>query len=168
MADEERDQVRLQFSGWAFGYDVPNHTTGEQERIFLNGVTALELYDLTERAGVEQAYQLFRFAAQIAARPWTDQQEHGLRQCFDAVLADIERRIKELPDPEETALWYSYELLSRQKTTRTRVARLASHLLGRPITAEAWRKAVNKWASEKGMPPLGLPPGRPQKNRNIR
>jgi hypothetical protein len=159
--------TRHQLSAWVFGFDVPNHATGGEDRVFLDGATALELHELAERAGAEQAYQLFRFAATVAVRPWTDQHEQELRQVFDTILADIEHRIRNLPDPEEQALWFSYELLRQQKTTRPRAARLASTILGRPITPEAWRKAVNKWAHENGMPKLDLPHGRPsKKNRN--
>ena len=167
MMGRQHDMTRHQLSSWSFAFDIPNHTTGAEDRIFLDGVIALELHQLVECAGVEQAYQLFRFAATVAVRPWTDQYEQELRQTFETILVDIEHRIRNLPDPEEQALWFSYELLRQQKTTRPRAARFASQLLGRTITAEAWRKAVNKWALENEMPDLGLPPGRPvKKNRN--
>lgn len=161
----QRDMTRQHLSGWAFGFDIPDHATGGEDRVFLDGVTALELHDLAERAGNEQAYQIFRFAASVVARRWTEKHEQELRQTFAAILADIEQRIKNLPDPEEQALWFSYELLRQQKTTRPRAARFASHLLGRTVTAEAWRKAVNKWADQNDMPPLDLPHGRPSKKK---
>jgi hypothetical protein len=67
----------------------------------------------------------------------------------------------------EMALDASYEFLRTGYMNREEVAQFASRILGAEVGAEAWRKAVKKWATEQGKPELQLPRGRPSRdNRN--
>ncbi len=160
----QRDATRLQLEGWAFGY--PALTPGVEDLIFIDGGSALELHDLAARAGTEQAYQVFRFGARIAMQPWTAEHEQALRQAFDDILANIADRISQLPDLEDAVIEYCYDRLARRQTNRHRAAEFASRVLGYEINAEAWRKRVDRWAKERGLPKIDLPAGRP-KTKNM-
>ncbi len=88
------------------------------------------------------------------------------------LTADSGRKLKELNRTpyqaaklvtREQILEASYELLREHKISRAQAADLATDVLQKQINTEAWRKAVDKWASDHGKPPVELPRGRPAK-----
>jgi hypothetical protein len=161
--DKERDAIVHQLSPWAWAIDIHNQKTGENDRIFVNAVDAFNLYDLARHIGNDQAYQVFRLGAIATKRPWPEQDEQELYQAFETILRETESRIKDLPDSEDNVLWYSYEMLDQKKLTRERAAKIASGMLGKTFTTEAWRKRVDRWAEAQGHPPLGQTKRRPRK-----
>jgi transglutaminase-like putative cysteine protease len=113
--------------------------------------------------GIDHASQLILTSVHIALPNDEDIDYRRIRVTLEA----IQEYAPDVEEEEEYLLSYSYYMLSVKYMTRPRVAEIASTILGRPITPEAWRKAVNKWAHENGMPKLDLPHGRPsKKNRN--
>ncbi len=75
-------------------------------------------------------------------------------------LLSAARRINRDMLLEET-----YKLLSERKISRNTAATIAQDVLQENISADAWRKAVDKWALDNGKPKLDLPHGRPTKQK---
>ena len=59
------------------------------------------------------------------------------------------------PDKEDDATELTYGLLYDKQVSRDEAADLASALLGRTISSEAWRKHIDRWAAAKGLPKVG-------------
>ncbi len=77
---------------------------------------------------------------------------HGLKAAADLLTRD--RLLEE-----------TYKLLSERKINRNTAATIAQDVLQEKISADAWRKAVDKWALDNGKPKLDLPHGRPIKQK---
>jgi hypothetical protein len=72
-----------------------------------------------------------------------------------ATLQHIQDHAKTLEEPEQLILQHCYKELRAKKMTRQRAALLASTILDKPISTNAWRKKTDRWAEKQGMEPLG-------------
>ncbi len=56
---------------------------------------------------------------------------------------------------EDPVLSITYHLLRSRQITYTQAAAIASELLGQAIKPEAWRKRVDRWRNDRGLPKVG-------------
>ncbi len=57
---------------------------------------------------------------------------------------------------EDPVISITYHLLRARKITYAEAAAIARGLLGRDIKPEAWRKRVDRWRKDRGLPEVGL------------
>jgi len=69
-------------------------------------------------------------------------------ECIEAIHRSTLRRTKTSPD---VALRASYRLLHSRLASWDDATALASHQLKKPITKEAWRRRVGRWAERQGL-----------------
>lgn len=95
----------------------------------------------------------------LPGAPMTDEDYRKLAVTFTALHAAAATLSR------DKLLEVSYELLRERKINRAQAAILASDVLQKKVKTDTWRKAVDKWASDDGRPPVELPRGRPGKRK---
>jgi len=76
------------------------------------------------------------------------------------VLSDVIHGIKQSGDQwenrEHYALWITYEALRNRKIDHERAAKIASKILPKYYSKEAWRVKLLRWAEKEKLPPVGI------------
>ena len=131
-------------------------------------------YDVITRWGLDQALEMAVYSAMLVKSELVEKGPYGTitvkGQLPDQDRAYLREFLEELKaygdhfkDKSEHVLSLSYDQLSRRAWTREQALRFARNLLDSSITAEAWRRRVDRWAEREGKPALGLTRGRPRK-----
>lgn len=117
-----------------------------------------------QHAGREVGWEAVDAILTYGARLQRDAAVAGVDLIADngAELKAVERAIfnAALRIRRENLLEETYKLLSEGKLNRVNAAKLVQDVLQENISVDAWRKAVDKWASDNGKPKLDLPHGR--------
>jgi hypothetical protein len=131
-------------------------------------------YDTITRWGLEQALEMAAYSATLVKHELVEKGPHGaitvtgqlpdqdhayLRKMLEALKAYGDR----FSNRNEYVLALSYDLLSRREWTRDQALRFAQNMLDPTISADAWRRRVDRWAGREGKPAIGLTKGRPRK-----
>ena len=171
MVDEESGYRGVDVPDIAFYLDsvsikVTDPETSESWYLDLGYEVCATLLELIRTRSISLAVNIALSSAAMAHRGFRNVPDSA-HQNITAALSTLETHRQEFTTLNDHMLSYSYHMLRNQAWRRERAAEVASIILGRTINAEAWRKAVNKWAEKKGLPELDLPHGRPlKKNRN--
>ncbi len=180
MSDEERAGARPTIQVRVIGSDrsseggkVEIDARGAGGPILNLPTETMLLFRLTGRtAGWKAAFTLLCLGAAIQktadvqdASPRSETTE--LTSEDTDLLAEIFRYLRDvaLQLDRDGILEMTYELLREGKISRGNAAVLASDFLGKKINADAWRKAVDKWAGDNHKPAIDLPRGRPGKGK---
>lgn len=130
-------------------FNLTDLETGEPYTIRPSVATLRSLYEATERWGLEQTLDVLLFGAASVKREVTERDARRLRVILEGL---VNSPIGQSKDLEEFALWRSYTWLLDKQITREQAAQYASDVLGRPITKDAWRMAVDRWAAKQHLP----------------
>jgi hypothetical protein len=102
------------------------------------------------------ALATFRMSQAVTKEPIPseayEQQVFGVIQSLRAL--DLHRA--QLAERDYELLEASYYALRAKTWTRAEAADIAATMLGREITTEAWRKAVDRWAEKQGLPKVEI------------
>ncbi len=80
-------------------------------------------------------------------------------EFLESIHASILRRKK---TPVDVALRASYRLVHNRLASWDEATELAAHLLKKPITKEAWRRRVVRWAERQGLGAIRIYQTRPK------
>ncbi len=132
---------------------------GEGAAIAMDLAVCATYLDIIDKYGIEHAQNVLRAGVNMARAPREEavyeaekqREEHNIASMLQA----LDRNREKLANSEEDILDLSYRQLLFKQWTREEAAENASTLLQRPISTEAWRKRVDRWAEARGRPPLG-------------
>ncbi len=86
-------------------------------------------------------------------QPLTDED----RRRVQIVVREVSKAAQEKwPKSEDLLIQASYEAVRAGLLTRGQAAEFASELLGRTISADTWRKRVDRWADQKRLPKIEI------------
>lgn len=122
-------------------------------------------YDAISSWGIDGAHEMAIQSAKqlVAGELAADEHEH-LRRMLEAIKHYVEKSKHQ--SKEDHVLWTSYEMLSRREWTRAQALRFAQNILDPAITADAWRRRVDRWGQRNNKSPLGFSRGRPTQDKN--
>ena len=122
--------------------------SGESTEVTLDPVVFVGLVHAMRTLGREHALAVLQCGATLVKPALTAVDT----QRLDYVLSAVERYIAQWEDPSELALAVSYDQLRKHQLTAAQAALFASALLYQPVTAEAWRQRVDRWAEAQQRP----------------
>ncbi len=134
---------------------VQDPNTGKQEDFEMDFSLAWSLHAAMTHLGAKYTEELI----ESAAGPREQRSVEDQRRVF-AMIHMAHELFKRWPKPEDLLLRLCYISLSKGSMTRAQSAAFASEHLKEAIEPETWRKRVNKFAKEQGLPALNLPRGR--------
>ena len=142
-------------------FGVSDNETGGAWHVTLTFDVWAAFVDALRTHGIDHA-----LALAVAPFAMLDQDvpEEDERRIRTTLLA-MERYAPLVAEKKEELLAFSYSRLKFTRMTRKRVAEIVSAILGEEVRPDAWRKAVDTWAKEKGLEKLDLPHGRPRKRK---
>ncbi len=122
------------------------------------------LADMIQRYGGQTVYDIASMFAMLSKGTdnLTDDEAQAIRGLIN--LAAIPGLLVG-GDPVELALQHTYRMLYERQITREQAAHLAASWINKPVTTEAWRKRVDRWAEDQGKPKIEQPRGRPRKHK---
>jgi len=125
--------------------------TGQEREVPLPQEVFVVLQHAVATWGRERTHALLEFGAALVQPELTTID----RRRLDLALTTMERYVAQWDDPEELALMTTYKLLRDKDLTCEQAATYTSTLLDRRVTAAAWRKRVDRWAAQHGLPAPG-------------
>ena len=137
-------------------FNVKDPVTCDTWPVALDVAEFWRFYQLIKSEGIEQARSLVLSGLQFARHEVTEEDTRRI----SAALWEVQHY--PVFSPEEIQLWRSYWELQRKETTRDEAAQRASAFLETPISTDAWRKRVDRWAEDQGLPALGQTKRRPR------
>ena len=116
-----------------------------------------DAYEAITRAGIDGALRLAAATSWLLTNgehPLTQDEAQRLRNFFDR----IEDIGKQWTSREEFVLGFTYEQLHAKKITREQAAKLASRVLKKPYTTDAFRVKLDRWAEHpsRRLPKVGI------------
>ena len=141
---------------------VADEASGQTWRIAFDLAMAAAWLDIIRAKGVDYAHSLALGGVLMAGCEAPELRGQILR----GVLETLEDAVAAFADQEDLLLAFSYERLRDKQMSRPQAADVASSILGRRVTPDAWRKAVDKWAHAQGLPKVDLVRGRPKKRKS--
>lgn len=135
--------------------------TGEKLRFVMPYDAFWAIYHTIKAVGVQRAGEVALFGA-LQVKPNLSPED--IEQLRNSIIY-IHAYLLNGPDPVMTALELSYRLLHQVKISRKDARDLAAKIIGKPIPIDSWRKRVDAFAEDRGLPKVDLSPGRP-KNKN--
>lgn len=165
---DDRDEWLAQFldmgtqgtNPWAIRWSYYDPAAMATRWVEMDVITAARLLHTIQRDGIDHAIDLLAAGVRLAGYALlSDEQFLHVHAALSALQSDVAL----VADAEELLLRRTYELLRDKRITRDGAATLASALFGLPITTDAFRKRVDRWAETHGLPPLGQTKRRPRK-----
>jgi hypothetical protein len=139
---------------------ISHPVTGEPFILELPLKVAFSFFLMMEKGGTSGIVDLMFLGAALIKDGLPVEEFYGLQRA----AAEIEKILRrEWQDNEDMLLNHSYTLLHNKAMTRDQAAQFASSALGRPITANAWRKKTDRWGEKQGLPALGQTKRRPRR-----
>ena len=123
--------------------------SGESTEVTLDPAAFVGLVHMTRTLGREHARAVLQFGATLVKPALTAVDT----QRLDDVLTALERYIAQWDDPVELAMALSYEQRRDHQLTDAQAALFATALLDQPVSADAWRQRVDRWAEAQQRPP---------------
>ena len=141
--------------------DHPDHVEmhwesvdGRDLMILLPHDVCATLLNIIDSYGADHAQELLMTAVRVAHAAENQSEEVPVYNVAQFIQALKNDRAK-LTNEEHVFLAQSYEHLKSKDWTRAQAAAFASTMLGRAIGIEAWRKRVDRWAEDQGLPAIG-------------
>jgi hypothetical protein len=119
------------------------------------------VYQSLKAIGFNQTATVALFGATLIQPALSAEDTNKIDRKISAIYAFLRYN----SNPELTALNFSYELLQGLKISREAAAKFASDILGKEVPPDSWRKRVDKFADDRGLPKVGLTRGRRKKKK---
>lgn len=133
---------------WAVSWWYYDPSLGPAEQARLDIVTAARLLHTMQHDGIDHAIDLVTVGFHLVGQEVPDDVYHRIQ----VTLIQLKKNWAPADNAEDMMLLRTYELLKAKRMTRDGAAMVAGAVLGRPVSSEAWRKAVDRWAEKKGLP----------------
>ena len=137
---------------------ITDPATGDTRTLLTSLGALAALYHVARTIGPDAVYDIASIAHGIVNPERTEEEWESLRHALDELISDVDQ----WTDNDEMLLKESYTALRSGRWTRARAAEIARNVLGKPITTDGWRKRVDRWAKDRGLPKIDLPAGRPK------
>jgi|GEM_PF-6930216 len=128
-------------------FGVPDTDTGRAWNVTITFDAWVTFLESIRTYGIDHAYELATVPFAMLEHNVTEEEARRIRET----LLTIERYAPLIAEKREQLLLFSYSRLKFTSMRRERVAQIVSTLLGKKVESEAWRKAVDKWAHDKGL-----------------
>jgi len=135
-------------------YIMPDNERFFMKDVYTGGVRPLTipyreffaLHQLIKSVGLEGALKAAMYLTQVANElGLSGEQTQRLQNMLEAV------NTYQGPDKEEDVLELTHTLLRRREVTHEEAADVASSLLGKRYSANAWRMKLSRWADKNGL-----------------
>ena len=123
--------------------------SGASTEVTLDPAVFVGLVHVTRTLGWEHALAVLQFGATLVKPELTAVDT----QRLEYTLTALDRYIAQWEDPAELALALSYEQYREHQLTDAQAALFATALLGQPVSADAWRQRVDRWAEAQHLLP---------------
>ena len=143
---------------------IPGPEVGIDEELFLqfSGTTLFLAREAVQVLTNEQLLALLEFISetqrQISELQETKHPNLDVQRAYIKAVAALTQKwapahISE-ETPEERALVVTYSLLRSKAVSHEHAANIASTMLGKTYSAEAWRKKLERWAQKHELPKI--------------
>ncbi|PLS78837.1 MAG: hypothetical protein CYG59_16440 [Chloroflexi bacterium] len=133
----------------------------EQERITF--AAAWGLFYIYKKVGLDAVINVAKLGALgVKGEKLNEEDAHRIGKLLGALLNSLDEMFEH---EEDFLLHVTYEGLSRNYITRKEAADVVAWLTDEPMKTDTWRKKMDKYIESHGLPPLGLPMGRPKRGK---
>jgi hypothetical protein len=123
--------------------------------------TAWSIYEVMNISGFERSYHFARSVNTFAYIGERDKykliNDEVLLQMWESFADRFDVRTHPWEEHLDRVVHFTYVLLREKQINRSQAAEIASLLLEKPISTEAWRKRVDRWVEKHQLPKVGLP-----------
>ena len=156
--DTQRSRKSSRDTGGIRAIEITDPSTGDNRYLLTSLGKLASLYHATRTLGPDAVYDIASIVASLVRPERTTEEKERLQYALDELCT----RVDEWTDNEDMLLDQSYVALEQGRWTRARAANIAQTVLKKPLSTEAWRKRVDRWAEKQGLPPLGQTKRRPR------